>query len=315
MVINRDVPSLGAFFFGFYRRLNAIFAVGIGFVFLIWGQEKLVPTVVTGAAIEENADLAAVQVRVITAQEWEERGALTVRDGLEMMAGFRCSVHPATPDFAQSSLQGLPGAYIKVLVDGVEITGDIAGATPLEQIGLAGIERIEIVEGSSSVLYGSDAMGGVIHLITSRTSKPHSWSSYIRTGMASTYETFGHIALQGRKQNVQSSLEAQFSVDPGTRQNVRNIYGDAIELFPMPPTQQESARYGLDWKEGRKKVGVSSHVRCQDRRLRDATLFEIMGWGGQMALSRVSSTRLVAWNSRETKCTWWNRFYKRNVGK
>lgn len=243
-------------------------------VSLTWGQESLVPTVVTGTAIEENADLAAVQVRVITAQEWEGRGALTVRDALEMMAGFRSSVHPATPDFAQSSLQGLPGAYIKVLLDGVEITGDIAGATPLEQIGLAGIERIEIVEGASSVLYGSDAMGGVIHLITARSSKPQSWSGDVRAGLASTKETFGHVALQGRKQNLQSSLEAQFSNDPGTQQSVRNIYGDPIELFPMPPTQQESARYRIDWKDGRKKVGVSTHVRYQDRRLRDATLFE-----------------------------------------
>lgn len=201
------------------------------------------PTVVTGAAIEENADLAAVQVRVITAQEWEEQGTLTVRDGLEMMAGFRCSVHPATPDFAQSSLQGLPGAYIKVLVDGVEITGDIAGATPLEQIGLAGIERIEIVEGASSVLYGSDAMGGVIHLITSCTSKPHSWSSYICMGWPRPMKPLGILPCRGQKKRTKFFRGSVFSGSRDATKRAQYLW----RSHRIIPHAAHTARVGPLW--------------------------------------------------------------------
>ncbi len=63
-------------------------------------------------------------------------------------------------------MQGLSGQNIKILIDGVPVVGRVSGSIDLNQLPLTEVERVEIVEGPMSVLYGTDALGGVVNLIT-----------------------------------------------------------------------------------------------------------------------------------------------------
>ena len=73
------------------------------------------------------------------------------------------------PDFGGGEgiqLQGLDSQYTLILVDGVPLVGRSAGTLDLGRITVGNIKQIEIVKGASSSLYGSDALGGVINIIT-----------------------------------------------------------------------------------------------------------------------------------------------------
>ena len=80
------------------------------------------------------------------------------------------------------SMQGLDARHVLFLMDGERMTGDMAGNLDYERFNLHAIDRVEIVKGASSTLYGSRAAGAVINLITKKTDKPLSIDAGIRYG-------------------------------------------------------------------------------------------------------------------------------------
>ena len=78
------------------------------------------------------------------------------------------------------SMQGLDARHVLFLMDGERMTGDMAGNLDYERFNLHAIDRVEIVKGASSTLYGSRAAGAVINLITKKTDKPLSIDAGIR---------------------------------------------------------------------------------------------------------------------------------------
>ncbi|MCS7162982.1 MAG: TonB-dependent receptor [Bacteroidia bacterium] len=123
--------------------------------------------VITGsyAPLQELRNL--YPVRILTAERLQAQGSLYLSQALLTELNARLWNDPNLGLFAV--LQGLGGEHIKVLLDGVPIIGRVGGAIDLQQLPLGEVERVEIVEGPMSVLYGSDALGGVINLITRRS--------------------------------------------------------------------------------------------------------------------------------------------------
>ncbi|MBL8950136.1 MAG: TonB-dependent receptor, partial [Myxococcaceae bacterium] len=125
-------------------------------------------TVVTGTRTERRAADAVVPTEVVTRQQLEAIGArnleqlLLQQPGVEMEYSFRG---------AAVSLQGLGPEYVLVLVDGERQTGRVGNVLDLTRFSLRDVERIEIIKGPAAALYGSDAIGGVINLITRRPTK------------------------------------------------------------------------------------------------------------------------------------------------
>ncbi|PIE20979.1 MAG: ligand-gated channel protein, partial [Proteobacteria bacterium] len=119
--------------------------------------------VVTGSRIPEPAADAVVATEVITREEIERSGAANASDLLEEHPGIQV---PRSFRGAGVRIQGLESKHILVLVDGVRVAGRIDGVVDLNRFTAEDIERVEIVKGPSSALYGSDAVGGVINIIT-----------------------------------------------------------------------------------------------------------------------------------------------------
>jgi len=127
-----------------------------------------VEMVVTAARIEEPRDRAANTTEVIRRKEIERSGArdvaelLETRGGLQVARSFRGS---------ELQLRGLDPQYTLILVDGERVPGQIDGVTDLSRYGAENIERVEIVRGPGSALYGSDAIGGVVNILTRESKK------------------------------------------------------------------------------------------------------------------------------------------------
>lgn len=246
------------------------FLLGLAFFVGAWSQVQLSPTVVTASALEEDADLASQRVRVVTRAEMESLGATNVQEVLTRLPGIQLQVHPATPSFAQVSMQGLGGSAVKVLIDGVEVAGDVAGVVPLDLIPLGDVERIEILEGASSVLYGSDALGGVVNIITRSTHKNGEamQRATSRGGLDGSYR-------QGwRHGQASHKISGAFVWNDGSQRRVNNPWGESLTLYPMPPHSAQQARLASDWRLGRSRIGYSTAIRRNTLIVRDATLTE-----------------------------------------
>ena len=125
--------------------------------------------VVTGTKTERRLKDTPVITEVITRSEIEATGAENIGEVLEHRVGIVVN-RDAHGDGVQ--LQGLDSDYILILLDGEPQVGRIAGKLDLARIAVENVDRIEIVKGASSALFGSAAMGGVINVITRKASSP-----------------------------------------------------------------------------------------------------------------------------------------------
>lgn len=144
---------------------------------------EIEPVTVTASGWEETAKDAPASVTVITSKEMEKKGYTDLRQVLENVEGV--DVHSAsTRDGAVITMRGMEPQYTLILVDGIPqngtTNGDVNGPMGPEGYGLemngfmpapSSIDRIEVVRGPMSTLYGSDAMGGVINIITKKVPK------------------------------------------------------------------------------------------------------------------------------------------------
>jgi outer membrane receptor for ferrienterochelin and colicins len=126
-------------------------------------DDEIEEIVVTGTRSARALGDSPVATKVLTADDIRASGAEDVGDLLEQVPGIDVQRNFLG---AAVRLQGLDPEHVLVLVDGQRMTGRAGGAIDLSRIPVDSIERIEIVEGAGSALYGSDAMGGVIHIVT-----------------------------------------------------------------------------------------------------------------------------------------------------
>jgi outer membrane receptor for ferrienterochelin and colicins len=125
--------------------------------------------VVTGQYNAGSAKASVYEVKIYTEREIREKGATNLREALQGSLDIDVSEDPV---FGSGiSLQGISGEGVKILLDGVPLVGRTSGILDISQIDMTNIERIEVIKGPMSAIYGPDAMGGVINLITKSNQK------------------------------------------------------------------------------------------------------------------------------------------------
>ncbi len=123
-------------------------------------DELVVTATRTGKSLKD----VPVITRVVTAREIENKGIDNIQSLLESsLPGIEFQRHGTSQDV---DVQGLGGRNILVLIDGERLAGETRGNVDYERINTADIQKVEIVKGASSALYGSQAMGAVINIIT-----------------------------------------------------------------------------------------------------------------------------------------------------
>jgi outer membrane receptor for ferrienterochelin and colicins len=122
--------------------------------------------VVTAARREQRLADAIVETELIAARELRRSGASDVAGAITERAGIQ--LDGGVPAGAGAQIRGFDSRRILVLLDGQPMIGRLNGNFDLSRLPLTSVERIEVVKGPQSTLYGSDAMGGVINIITRR---------------------------------------------------------------------------------------------------------------------------------------------------
>ena len=168
-----------------YQSLYKDFIVGkLKSLYVFPYEKEIEEVVVTASSREYSTKESIYKIEVISKEEIENKAAYNLGDALinNMNIEIKHSVLGST-----INLQGLSGANVKIMIDGVPLIGRLDGELDLSQINMNNIERVEIVEGPLSVIYGSNALAGVINLITKKTQQ-----NKIESEVNGYYESVGN---------------------------------------------------------------------------------------------------------------------------
>ena len=169
-------------------------------------------TVTTATKTEKNIDGVSASVIVITQKDIERISASTLKDVFEKIpsinAQFGRFPHPSSASKASVSIRGAGANGTLILIDGKRLSGETEGPYELNRIPASMIERIETVKGSMSTLYGSDAIGGVINIITKKVDKNSSTLDvkYGQNGHGEAKEKNVNFTTSGTKEDIKYKL-------------------------------------------------------------------------------------------------------------
>lgn len=162
--------------------------------------------VYTPSRIEEPLEAVTSSVTVITQEDIKKRQANTVYEVLRAVPGLRVESLGTFGEEVNVRLRGAEFDQVLVLVDGVEVNSPLTGEYDFGDLAIDNIERIEIVRGAQSPLYGSEAMGGVIHIITRKGKGLPSYSFLSEAGNQETSK--GLFSTNGEWGKFNYSLSA-----------------------------------------------------------------------------------------------------------
>ncbi len=174
--------------------------------------------VVTATKTQIEKKEVPVAVEVITEQKIKDLGAYSVQDALRLAANVDVQDNGMTGN--QVMLRGNDTMHTLILIDGkrmaAENTQSSQNAYELKRINIADVERIEVIRGNGSALYGSDAMGGVINIITKKATTP-SMSVAMHTGSKDEATSFSYASGRQGKVAVKigGGIEKVRKIDSG----------------------------------------------------------------------------------------------------
>ena len=203
--------------------------------------------VITGSRTERPLKLSAVQTQVLGGKALVDAGYGNLQQALQQetpglniqKVGFGNEI----------SMQGLDARHVLFLMDGERMTGDMAGNLDYERFNLHSIDRIEIVKGASSTLYGSRASGAVINLITKKTTKPMDIVAGVRWGQMNetnfkkpTPKDFLYMFEKNAdRPNLQSWVSAGFNSGKFTSQT--DVWYSSSDAFYMYQAENDKKVY------------------------------------------------------------------------
>lgn len=183
--------------------------------------QNLEELVVTGQYEANSLSKSVLKVKVIDAKRIESQGAFSLQHVLVNELNIRVMQDPVLGSNIQ--LQGVGGNNVKILIDGVPVIGRESGGIDLAQINLQNVERIELVEGPMSVNFGTDALGGVINIITkkqksdSRTARVGAYAESV-----GQYNADFSLGASGKKNSLLVSGNRNFFAGYSEDKNSRN---------------------------------------------------------------------------------------------
>jgi vitamin B12 transporter len=164
---------------------------------------RTTPVVVTATRSALSVERAPSSVSVVTGEQLRREGITTVADALRQVPGLTLAQTGSYGGATSLFIRGGESKYTKVLIDGVPVN-EAGGAFDFSSLTTDNIDRIEIVRGPASVLYGSDAMAGVVQLFTRPGSARTSAELSARAGRFGSYDA--DAAVRGSDQSITYSV-------------------------------------------------------------------------------------------------------------
>lgn len=127
---------------------------------------QLEEVVITGTKIFKRKSNSAIIVNVLDSKGLNTLQVCNLSEGLKFQPGLRVEIDCQTCNYTQLRMNGLAGGYSQILINGRPIFSPLMGLYGMEQLPVNMIERIEVIRGGGSSLYGSSAIGGTVNVIT-----------------------------------------------------------------------------------------------------------------------------------------------------
>ncbi len=170
---------------------------------------QLEQVVVTGTMTKHHIKDVPVRTEVITSKEIETKNAYNLFQALEGTPGIRVEQQCQFCNFTMIRMQGLGAEHTQVLINGQPLYSSLAAVYGLQQIGTIDIDRIEVVKGAGSALYGSSAVAGAINIITKEPSFEPSIKASLQFGKYNTNKYDISSSIRNENGNTGLSVFAQ----------------------------------------------------------------------------------------------------------
>ena len=192
--------------------------------------DELLPRVIVSATrVPTPEDEVASSVTLITAADIDAQQARTLPDILASVPGLNVVQSGGPGELTSVFMRGTNSNHVKILVDGIDVTDPSTptGTFDLQHLLLADIDRIEVLRGPQSGLYGSDAIGGAIYIVTKGGTGPLSATASLEGGSFGTFNQTGSVSGSSGGSNY------AFNVD-----HFRSTDTPVTPLDLLPPGEQ-----------------------------------------------------------------------------
>lgn len=213
--------------------------------------QSLADTVVTASRIATRADTLTSEVVVIEREEIDRSAGRTLLEVLERSASLQVSSNGGRGKLGSVFIRGTNPNHVLLLIDGVRYGSASAGTPIWENIPLDVIERIEVLKGPASTLYGADALGGVVQIFTRRGTKGFAPNGSVTLGSHGYRELAAGLQAQaGQEGQVRYALGVSHTTDRGF--SATNPAVDSPFFLTYDPDRdgfrQDALNASLDWQ-------------------------------------------------------------------
>ncbi len=193
------------------KRLSVISGLLLGVCLpgLAWADDvDLEKIVVTPSRMEEPSEASGASVSVVSDKSFDRRNLFTIKDNLQGVSGLDIARTGGFGGGTSVFLRGSSAGQVRVMIDGVKIydPSSTDASYDFAHLSVDNIERIEILKGPQSSLYGSDAMGGAINIMTKKGEGEPKISLMAEGGSYNTWREA--LGINGEKESLHFSLSA-----------------------------------------------------------------------------------------------------------
>ena len=170
---------------------------------------QLEEVVISGTRTSKKITDSPIMVNVLNQRTLNSVQACNISDGLKFQPGLRVETDCQTCNYTQLRMNGLGGSYSQILINGRPIFSPLLGLYGLEQIPTNMLERVEVVRGGGSALYGSSAIGGTVNIITKIPSKngfDFGYNSQLINNQTTDHNFIGNATLLNNSKKVGATV-------------------------------------------------------------------------------------------------------------
>ena len=231
----------------------------------VWATPSVDPVVVTAIRQPERLSASLADVTVISRDDIERSGASTLEELLARQSGLSYSSFGGPGATSSVFVRGTNSSHVLLLVDGVRVGSVSAGTPNWSRLPLGQIDRVEVVRGPLSSLYGSDAIGGVVQVFTRQAGDRSAFEAELAAGTQGTLR--GHVSSSGVNDRFRYALTSSYERTHGIDATRGVDDGDDLDGFEQGAVNayvgyQLSAQHGLalNYLFGRGESGYDGYA-------------------------------------------------------
>lgn len=178
-----------------------------------WAQDSADSLVVTANRFEQPEKTVLAPTSVVTREDIERWQSTTVVDVMRRLPGVDTAQNGGMGQYSSLFIRGTNSSHVLILVDGIRLNqAGVTGASDLSQFPIALVQRIEYIRGPRSAVYGSDAIGGVVNIITTRAKD----GTTLNAGVGSHgYQNYGGSTQQTLGETTRVTLAGDYTYTKG----------------------------------------------------------------------------------------------------